>query len=516
MGSLLKNLGQQLSKKLVSRQGTETGSTDSEVTPYTLSDITKPIGNVFKPVTAAVNSRWSALNPSQQEAIQNILWAGGGAAAVGGTLGLLSTVYRKHRNKLLNESVPRAALEYPVIDDPSKSAGFADRFSSSMSGGLRGSMDIGSGLGSIALDAMGSGGQAIRDEQARVLDPIGTIVGNHAKNWWNVPWAIPATVGALGLGSIGAYKGVRSLVRSHDKASLDRRKRKAKQKFMDALVEEQQSKLGSVLDDYIDAVVEAAPSIKEASALELYLAGLGLAGLGGGIYGFSRSYGPSKKKSDREALEQVRALQEAKYRFETPEIIPDYRLLEDKKKAPVISDKAASFFPTLGNTPMKKEALIPLVLGGLAAAEGIGAAIQNLAPGGTDPSKYMNDAGWWASYLRPTQIASRIMGMKANPITDSKGRNYYGTWARNSTDPNRTSNLTWKGPISGITWDKDRWTPDFSKMETHFRDGGWDFWEKPKGQDVSHLSQNTVIPKTQMAGTQQSYTPSLRNNMRFG
>jgi hypothetical protein len=549
MGSLLKSLGQQLTKKLVSRQGMETGSRDSEVTPYTLSDITKPIGDTvkpiikksLKPVTDVTNAFWGGLNPSQQSAARTVLYGGGAAAGVGATLGLLSMVNRKHRRELLDESVARASLEYPVVDTSVKSGGFFDRAFASSRGAAENVVGGISNVGNFALDVAGPTGEAIRNEGRRALDLPGTIAGNHAKNWYSVPWAIPALAGALGLGSIGAYKGVRGLVASHDKAKLERRKQKAKQKFMDALIAEQQSKLGSVLDEYLDTVVEVS-TIKEASALETYLSLLGLAGLGGGIYGFSRSYGPSKRKSNREALEQVRNLQRAKYEFETPEIIPDYQVPQLKKKEEPTLNKEASIKGAVdfakgawglgkflaggakagvvgGVKGLGSAYKAHPFIGSAIAAEGLGAGVQSLAPGSKNPNDYMNDAGFWATYVRPSQQLSRFLGMKANPTTDKSGRNYYGRWARYSADPNRTSELTFKGPISGIRWDQDRWLPDFSKANTHIFDGGWDFWDKNNSDDTSYLANNTVIPNSTTIPTQQrTYTalPSARAGMRFG
>jgi hypothetical protein len=100
----------------------------------------------------------------------------------------------------------------------------------------------------------------------------GTLRGGNAAAWYNVPWFWPAAIltaaGGLGTG----YYGVNSLSDYLTKRNLRKRREKAQQSLEDAFAMEQSSKLGAVLEEFVNVCEEYAPTIKDASVTEGYLA----------------------------------------------------------------------------------------------------------------------------------------------------------------------------------------------------------------------------------------------------
>ena len=183
----------------------------------------------------------------------------------------------------------------------------------------------------LASHIPGIGGvvDGLRDEKTKLTDLAATIRGEHATNFPSVPWFVPGAVATTMLGLGGGYTGVNAITDSLAKRKLTRKKKKAKESLEAALAAEQHSKLGAVMNAFIDACEEAAPSVKEASLVEWYLAALGAAAMSGGMAGAYNGYQEAGQKHRLAALNRIRHLQLAKRRNEDLMLVPEPRSFPD-------------------------------------------------------------------------------------------------------------------------------------------------------------------------------------------
>jgi hypothetical protein len=153
--------------------------------------------------------------------------------------------------------------------------------------------------------------------------------GSAANAVMEYPFAMPLGLATLiGAGGLG-YMGVRGLMNFGRKRRLRRQRDQAKKRFLETLASERETKLSSAIDTFISACEEKV-NIKEASAVNTFLALLGTAGVLGGGLGLFNGL-----KSERGDLQKIRALREARKRqlamqeeFE-PRVDPDLSFLPD-------------------------------------------------------------------------------------------------------------------------------------------------------------------------------------------
>lgn len=444
----------------------------------------------------------------QRDAARILGKIGIGSLGFGAGAAALMMLRRKNEQKLLDEEKAKAQLHVPVFvpvdENRKKKEASAGRKAIAVGLGLLG---LGSTAAGIAYANDGKdgkdsanpaarvfntatgiipGGQAFRDEQDRYLDLPGTIRGDHAKSYENVPWFAPGVLGVSLLGLGAGYGGINALGNMAAKWKLERKKKKAKKMHEDALMGEYRSKLGSVLDEYVTLCEELAPSVKEASMLEWYLALLGTAGVAGGLAGTYNGFQGAKQKHRLTALKKIREMQLAKRRSEELHLVPDYRPLPPEKADPekkperptdeelddditVPQQKSADLIRQLakglwrgtkylgGKTVKgvsgtsrqaakvprylaKEQPLTTATVGGLLAAEGAGRVADH----------YGSPLGQW----KPSQwITNRFM--ENQPLTDANGNPVWGTRRLYSGDPNDFAEMKWSwNPLSerGFGW----------------------------------------------------------------
>jgi hypothetical protein len=122
------------------------------------------------------------------------------------------------------------------------------------------------------------------------------------------PYALPATI-ALGAGGLGVgYMGLNSLLDAARRRSRRRNLARAKERFESALQQEQHSKVGSALEEFISAC-EQRCAAKEADVTNTALSTIGLAGLAALALGLHSGY-TSEPGSVRKMRELRRAREE--------------------------------------------------------------------------------------------------------------------------------------------------------------------------------------------------------------
>jgi len=165
------------------------------------------------------------------------------------------------------------------------------------------------------------------DTPADAPPPPAAPPGNAASAVTEYPFALPLGLATLiGAGGLG-YMGARGLMNFGRKRRLRRQRDRAKQRFLETLASERETKLSSAIDAFVSACEEKV-SVKEASAVNTFLALLGTAGVLGGGLGLFNGL-----KSERGDLQRIRALREARKRqlamqeeFE-PRVDPDLSFL---------------------------------------------------------------------------------------------------------------------------------------------------------------------------------------------
>ncbi|MDR0336171.1 MAG: hypothetical protein LBI18_03675, partial [Planctomycetaceae bacterium] len=146
---------------------------------------------------------------------------------------------------------------------------------------------------------------------------------NPLGQWWSLP-----LITAAGLGSpYLAYKGVNAMITNQRRKKLERERDAAKQRFENALLSEQQSKLGAALDQYVTAFEKTAfmdftQLGKPSSWPALYLGILGTASLLGGLGGFNGGMSNVDQSHRLKALEQLRTKQLAARREGDLNVLP--------------------------------------------------------------------------------------------------------------------------------------------------------------------------------------------------
>jgi hypothetical protein len=438
----------------------------------------------------------------QREAARVLGQLGLGTLGFGSTAAAVMMLRRKHEKSLLDEEKAQALLEVPVFVDEQelernkKSAGVKTKA-------------VAAGLGLLGLGSTGAGvaysngrtngetsanpvsrvfntatgivpgGDALREEQARYLDLPGTVRGEHAKNFYDVPWFLPGALGVSLLGLGAGYSGINAIGNAMAKRKLQRRKKKVQKYFEDALRKEAGSELGELLEEFVTLCEASAPSVKEASVLEWYLALLGTAGMAGGLAGTYHGYNGATQKHRLAALKKIRQLQLAKRRSEELSLIPkpvpihasdSKSILSNKdsdddvsmqKSADLVRELAkglwkgtkylggktvqgvASATPHAAKVPkylLEKQPLTTATVGTLLAAEGAGRVADH-----------------FGSPLGPWKPSNFVFNRFAEnqPLTDANGKPIYGTRRLYSADPNDFAEMKWSwNPLSerGFGW----------------------------------------------------------------
>ena len=421
------------------------------------------------------------------------------ATGLGGAAALMMMIRRKNEKSLLDEEQAKALLPIPVYiaqeEDASQKTGSTTTKLIAAGLGTLGLGGTAAGLyyGNNGQDGVESsnpaarvfnsatglfpGGQALREEQERYADLPGTIRGDHAKSLVNVPWFVPGMLGVSLLGLGTGYAGVNAIGNALAKRKLKKKRQSAVRLYEEALKNEQWSKLGSVLDEFITACEEHAPSVKEASLLEWYLALLGTAGVAGGLAGTYNGYQGAAQKHRLAALKKIRQLQLAKRRDEELNLIPSRKAVplptalqqrEDEpqeerglKTADLVRSLAKNLWrasrsvargtskaiPVAAKASLKlpkylakEQPLTTLTAGGLLGAEGLGRIADH----------YQNPWGRW----KPSHwVFNRFADNQ--PLVDSQGNPVWGTRRRYSANPDDYPDMRWSwNPLSerGFGW----------------------------------------------------------------
>jgi len=451
----------------------------------------------------------------QRDAAHLLGRIGLGSLGFGGTVATLMMIRRANERKLLDEEKAKAQLKVPVYvtgKDTRRKTASAWTKGVAASLGLLGLGGTAAGLAyaNDGTDGKRSanpaarvfntatglipGGQMLREEQDRYLDIPGTIRGEYAKSLTNVPWFVPGAFGVTLLGMGAGYKGVNALGNFMARRRLEQERDRAKKEFEQALDSEAESKLGAALDEFVTACEQCAPSIKEASMLEWYLALLGTAGVLGGITGAYNGYSNSTQKDRLATLNKVREMQLAKRRNEELSLVPQHirfqRGMEDfeeiphgygrtpyddddddydyddddnpyhglyRKKADLVRTMAKGAWQggkhLLGGLPrvgraaatvpkylVKNQPLTTLAAGGLLGAEGMG----HIADRYGSP---------WGRWKPSTWVFNRFADNQ--PLRDAQGNPVWGTRRLYSADPNDFTEMKWGwNPFSerGFGW----------------------------------------------------------------
>lgn len=514
----------------------------------TIQSLKKTVGDALVPVREEVG-RWTEpfrRTAPQREAARLLGKIGIGSLGFGAGAAALMMLRRKNERKLLDEEKAKAQLRVPVFvstEDESKRKEAAVR-PKAVALGL-GLLGLGSTAAGIAYANDGKdgkdsanpaarvfntasgiipGGQALRDEQERYLDLPGTIRGEHAKSYENVPWFLPGALGVSLVGLGAGYGGVNALGNTMAKWKLKRKKQKAKKLHEDALMGEYRSKLGSVLDEYVTLCERLAPTVKEASMLEWYLALLGTAGVAGGLAGTYHGFQEAKQKHRLSALKKIREMQLAKRRSEELHLVPDYRSLPSPKpvkekrqddtegpdddmafhksadlirelakglwkgtkylggKAMQGASSAAGQAAKVPGYLMKEQPLTTATVGGLAAAEGMGRLADH----------YGSPLGQWKP---STWVFNRFADNQ--PLTDSNGNPIHGTRRLYSGSPHDYAEM------------KRSWNP-FSE-----RGFGWRFREQKKPRRRVLVTDNDPSITELVQKSNPSISMRRRMNERF-
>ena len=451
--------------------------------------------------------------PVQRDAARLVAALGLGSTLFGGGAALALNARRANERKLLDEETAKAVLPVHIYNKPKEKKKEASAASIAAKAALPviGVGGIAAGIAKanhdrskIPADAPAKptagfltrlintlpGGKSLAKESQRITDLPGTIRGEYAENPLMVPWAIPAGVG-LGMGGLlTGYMGVNAVGDALAKRRLKKKRDKAKLMLEDALTNEQQSKMGAALEEFVTTADEIVPQMKEAflggfSPTEGYLSLLGLGMVGGAGLGAYRGYSEASQKHRLSALKQIRNLQLAKRRREELTLVPDN---EDSPSSDVTlpnaseddSVKAAGLdrlllaglkqFPRMGRAglnaiktspkpimkglraaggAMKSNPVSTGLIGGGVAAEGLGAVLDS------NHSSFLGDRWWRPSNLVMDRFRER------KPMIDADGNPIYGTHRTWNITPGETRQREWSSnPFAGMGNAKTWWPSD--------------------------------------------------------
>jgi hypothetical protein len=412
---------------------------------------------------------------------------------VGGTAALLMTLRRRHERELLDEEQAKALLPIPIYVPSEESHKSASSVTKAVAAGL-GTLGLagtvaGLAYGNNGVDGVDSanpasrlfntatgllpGGRALRDEQERYADLPGTIRGEHAKTFAGIPWFVPGALGVSLLGLGTGYAGVNALGNALARRKLKKRRRQAIRLYDEALRNEQTSKLGTALEAFVTACEELAPSVKQASVLEWYLALLGTAGVAGGMAGTYHGYQGANQKFRLAALKTLRKAQLAKRRSTELSLVPRIHRLppagDESQERDDPAEKTADLVRQLGGLLWQggkslakgtvrripgaaratvkvpkylatKQPLTTLTAGGILGAEGLG----RLADRHNSPWGQWKPSNWGFNRFAENQ-----------PLNDAEGNPIWGTRRLYSADPNDYPDMRWSwNPLSdrGFGW----------------------------------------------------------------
>jgi len=184
-------------------------------------------------------------------------------------------------------------------------------------------------VGNLSDKALGEVQQAAKPQQMAPQEASG------AEALMNNAWLLPiAGASILGAGALG-FGGVQAMLNARRKKKLQAARDRAKQEFMEALLAERTSKVGSAIDGFLSACEEKV-MLKEAGTTDLLLGLLGLIGVGAGGMGFYNGL-----KSEPGDLRRLRAMRKARERqlamqdeFE-PQVRPDFSFLPSEAEPDV-------------------------------------------------------------------------------------------------------------------------------------------------------------------------------------
>jgi len=445
------------------------------------------------------SGRWLApfqKTEPQREAMRMLGRAGLGTLGVGSTAALLMMLRRHHERELLDEDKAKALLPVPIYVRDNEKHKSASAATKGIAAGL-GTLGLAGTVAGLAYGNHGEngvdsanpasrlfntatglipGGRALRDEQDRYADLPGTIRGEHAKSFADVPWFAPGVLGVSLLGLGAGYAGVNAIGNALARRKLKKRRQQAIRVYDEALRNEQTSKLGAALEAFVTACEELAPSVKEASVLEWYLALLGTAGVAGGMAGTYHGYQGADQKFRLAALKSLRKAQLAKRRNTELSLVPRIHHLPSPS-----SDANVSKDP---DEPVEKTADLVRQLGGLlwqggtsllkGTARRIPGAVRTTAKvpkylAKQQPLTTLTAAGLlgteglgrladhyhspWGQYKPSTWVFNRFA--ENQPLNDSQGNPVWGTRRLYSADPNDFPDMRWSwNPLSerGFGW----------------------------------------------------------------
>ena len=278
-------------------------------------------------IPSGVKNWWSGLNQAQRDAFKNIGIAGGVTLGVGGLAGLMMNLRRKHEKRLLDEEAAKATLAVPIYSSPQKgkkkkAASVGDFVEALHIPGAKSVYDTVSGIPGYLYNAGKSAIEFGNTEKDHLLNFTDTLKGSNAKSYGQVPWFWPLALGGSMAGLAAGYHGVNSISDAWSRRKLKKKRDEAKRMVEEALRAEQNSKLGSALEEFVSAADAVMPQTKEASLLQAYLAMmLTTAGLGAGL-GAYNGYRTATQAQRLGALNKVRAAQLANRRREDLMLVP--------------------------------------------------------------------------------------------------------------------------------------------------------------------------------------------------
>jgi hypothetical protein len=154
------------------------------------------------------------------------------------------------------------------------------------------------------------------------------------------------------MGALGYY-GVSKCLANKEEAELKAKREAARRRFEAALLAEQQSKLGSALDKFIDTCQEKLPMEKTA-VIGTYLGLLSTAALAAGVSAFLNGYKNNSHKVQLKALEQTRLRRLAKQHEENLALVS--RPVSQKEVQRLLSEELPELVKKSGwSFPQRRE-----------------------------------------------------------------------------------------------------------------------------------------------------------------
>ena len=446
----------------------------------------------------------------QRDAARMLGRIGLGSLGFGGAAAMLMSLRRSNERKLLDEEKAKAQLMVPVYDtetDPRRKNASVRGKAVAATLGVLGLGGTAAGIAYANNGADGKtsanpaarvfntatglipGGQALREEQERYLDLPGTIRGEHAKSFMDVPWFVPGALGVSLLGLGAGYTGVNAMGNWMAKRRLERKRRKAQRMFEESLHAEQQSKLGAALDEFVTACEECAPSIKEASMLEWYLALLGTAGVAGGLAGAYNGYDKAAQKHRLSALKKIRQMQLAKRRNEELSLVPQSMRIGDQasQREETSDDRGDSSdsVPHRKSADLVRNLALGLWKGGKNLFRGAGNAIPSIGHGAVNTTKYLAQKQPLTTLTAASLLGAEGMGHVADRYNNPWGRWKPSTWVFNRFADNQPLRDAQGNPIWGTRRLYSADPNDFAEMKWSWnpfseRGFGWRFRREPQ------------------------------------